>query len=238
MNFSIESLEELLTPPEDGVVTCGDCENDFSPDESEWPTICQDCGEEQRRSNANSQYGEALERNRERWNGIVLPLYADTEINHTTFNLPLWRSVEDWSPRDGMGVGLVGPSGSSKTRIAYLLLEKSCMESRTIAAVPAREFVHLSQGQFRNNGENGFSRKLKQWESADLLLVDGLDRVTKWSERTEGDLAGLLECRHERKHAVIWTTNAPSEHLWSRFPRGRQSPVATTLTQSTQIWAG
>ena len=112
------------------------------------------------------------------------------------------------------------------------------MKSRTIAAVPAREFVHLSQGQFRNNGENGFNRKLKQWESVDLLLVDGLDRVTKWSERTEGDLAGSLECRHERKRAVIWTTNAPSEHLWSRFPRGRQSPVATTLTQSTRIWAG
>ena len=138
----------------------------------------------------------------------------------------------------GGGVGLVGQSGSSKTRIAYLLLEQHCMESRTIAAVPAREFVHLSQGQFRNNGENGFNRKLKQWESVDLLLVDGLDRVTKWSERTEGDLAGLLECRHERKRSVIWTTNAPSEHLWSRFPRGRQSPVATTLTQSTQIWAG
>ena len=46
-----------------------------------------------------------------------------------------------------------------------------------------------------------------------------LVRVTKWSERTEGDLAGLLECRHERKRAVIWATNAPSEHLWSRFPQ-------------------
>ena len=238
MNFSIESLEELLTPPEGGVVKCGDCEKDFGPDESEWPTICQDCGEEQRRSNANSQYGETLERNRERWNGIVPPLYADTDIGHTTFNLPLWKSVEDWSPRDGMGLGLVGPSGSSKTRISYLLLEKSCMESRTIAAVTAREFVKLSQGQFRNNGENGFHRKLKGWESASLLLVDGLDRVANWSERTEGDLAGLLECRHERKRAVIWTTNAPSEHLWSRFPRGRQSPVATTLIQSTRIWAG
>ena len=112
------------------------------------------------------------------------------------------------------------------------------MESLTIAAVRAREFMQLSQEQFHNNGETGFSRKLKQWESPNLLLIDGPDRVAKWSERTEGDLAGLLECRHERKRSVIWTTNAPSEHLWSRFPRGRQSPVATTLTQSTRIWAG
>ena len=93
------------------------------------------------------------------------------------------------------------------------------MESVTIAAVRAREFMQLSQEQFHNNGENGFSRKLKQWESPNLLLIDGPDRVAKWSERTEGDLAGLLECRHERKPAVIWTTNAPSEHLWSRFQR-------------------
>ena len=41
--------------------------------------------------------------------------------------------------------------------------------------------------------------------------INDMDRVPKWSERTEGDLAGLLECRHERKRAVIWTTNAPSE---------------------------
>ena len=93
------------------------------------------------------------------------------------------------------------------------------MESLTITAVRAREFMQLSQEQFHNKGETGFSRKLKQWESPNLLLIDGLDRVAKWSERTEGDLAGLLVCRHERKPAVIWTTNAPSEHLWSRFQR-------------------
>ena len=238
MDFSIKWIEELLTPPEDGIVNCEDCGENFAFEESGWPTICQDCGELRRRSDATSHYCESHERNQERWNRLVPALYADTDIGHNTFNLSLWKSVEDWDGKDGMGLGLVGPSGSSKTRISYLLLEKSCMESRTIAAVTAREFVKLSQGQFRNNGENGFHRKLKGWESASLLLVDGLDRVTNWSERTEGDLAGLLEYRHERRRPVIWATNAPSEHLWSRLPRGRQSPVATTLTQSTRIWAG
>ena len=238
MDHSIKSIPELLTTPEDGVVKCEGCGKDFDSDKSEWPSICQACGELHRESDATSHYRETHERNRERWNGFVPALYADTGIGHNTFNLSLWKSVEDWDGKDGMGLGLVGPSGSSKTRISYLLLKKGCMESRTIAAVTAREFVKLSQGQFRNNGENGFHQMLKDWESASLLLVDGLDRVTKWSERTEGDLAGLLENRHERRRPVIWTTNAPSEHLWSRLPRGRQSPVATTLIQSTRIWAG
>ena len=111
------------------------------------------------------------------------------------------------------------------------------MESCRVDAIGAHAFVKLSQGQYRNNGENGCCGKQITWQSASLLLVDGLDRVTNWSNRTEDDLAALLEYRYKRKRPVIWTTNAPSDRLWSRMRLDEDSRVAMLLTQSTRIWA-
>lgn len=58
--------------------------------------------------------------------------YQNTDTTHPSFNGRLWARVNQWRPTAQIPwLGLVGPSGTSKSRCSFLLLRELVMESVT-----------------------------------------------------------------------------------------------------------
>ena len=176
--------------------------------------------------------------------------YAATCTEHPEFNEKLWLRVAEWQPEeDRPWLGLVGPSGRSKTRIAYLLarklMEKEAREGgrrffTDAEMVKPEACVWLTDYSFREAAVGRFSegaaeavKLLGMAKSACLLVFDDLGKA-KPTPAVANELFALIDHRHAQNLPMIWTSNLLPEEWFPGVEESVAVPLRGRLTELSQ----
>ena len=230
-NISKE-LERLTAQNVESV--CADCETSFMTDESEYFEVCQKCGDKAAAEEEDKKKEDRRRAGIRRWEGLTPKLYRTTDVDHPTFNRDLYNLVQSWESVDGLGLGIQGGPGTSKTRIMFLLLKRMAIEGHSFATVSGSDFASLAQNQF-NQGST-FAKKVLEWKRAGFLLLDDLDKAPRWTDRTESELFEVLEARVKQMRPTLWTANCSLEEIVGRMTSHRGPAIMRRLEQFTKIY--
>ena len=157
----------------------------------------------------------------------VPPLYRETDIAR----LPpvLAQLATDWN-LSPMGIGLIGTSGSGKTRTAVLIAARMSDEGHSVFYVTATDYAAAAAGQWaddaRERGSN--TETLRQARKAKLLVMDDVGK-NKMTDRAEATLYELLEERTSHMLPTIWTSNARAKELHAMFSPDRADAMLRRL---------
>lgn len=182
---------------------------------------------ERERSEAAAEQLAQLERERSEaaWLKSFPPLYRQTD----PVRLPLqeqFRRVMAWQygPR---GLILGGPTGTGKTRTAWLLLQRLHNEGRQIVAFDALGFSHEVSARFGDGSGESWADGVAR---ADVVFLDDLGKA-KLTERVESELFGLIERRTANLLPIIATMNATGAGLAAKTTDDRGEPLLRRLRE-------
>lgn len=216
---------------------------------------CQDQYDREAEAQREIERQEAADRQRQdiadRIDRVTPPRYRATDPDHPDFNRQLWQHVMAWQPTDRTPfLGLVGPSGASKTRCAYLKLKSLVMASvdhgkaATWAAVTAGEFGETVLGQFRKTSavrdlhdrdpQAAASSYLKSLRRSDIVLFDDLGKGRATPAVTE-ELFHLIDHRHAHNLPTLWTANSSPEAIVTGMSEDIAGPLAGRLIECSYM---
>jgi DNA replication protein DnaC len=157
----------------------------------------------------------------------VPPLYRETEIAR----LPpvLAQLATDWN-YNPIGIGMVGTSGTGKTRTAVLIAARMCDEGRSVFYVTATDYAAAAAGQWADDARdrNASTDTLRQARKAQVLVLDDIGK-NKMTDRAEATLYELLEARTSHMLPTIWTSNARAKELHAMFSSDRADAMLRRL---------
>lgn len=193
-------------PPQ--VARCPKCNEAWVAERSGWAT-CQSC----RRASTVKHFER-----------ICPSEYAATD----EFLLPAdeWKEVREWRP-EGRGLLLLGPSRTSKTRSAWMLIKRLSEQGVKVTAFSPIGFgSQLVDAQMRGEGMQFLERISK----AELVFFDDLGKG-KLTENVEACLFEIFELRTSWRRSTIATTNDTGESLKDRMTENRGEPFVARLRE-------
>jgi DNA replication protein DnaC len=221
------------------------------------PKACPECEELEKAERLEAMRRER-EEERERYvsramhqvNALTPAIFRSTDLSHSRFNAPAWQLVNEWIPTfEKPWLGLIGDTGTSKTRIAYLLaaLEierqaRKLAEKTTVPNVPTFAFIasyeitdlasKLSASDFcRKNEARDALDKLRR---VDLLLIDDLGKG-RLSPSVATELFAIIDHRYANALPMIWTANSTPEIIAANLSEDMAAPFAGRLHDSSRI---
>jgi len=136
----------------------------------------------------------------EAWIKICPLLYRETDP--TKIKSSRLEAVMDWNPRDGRNLWITGPSGTQKTRMAYLLLHKLMLKGWGVGSINAVELaMKLSKPVW-----DGKEAELERLSKYSVLLIDDLGKEPS-TQSIEQYFYLLIEKRYSNKKVNIITSN-------------------------------
>ena len=136
----------------------------------------------------------------EAWIKMCPPLYRETDP--TKIKSSRLEAVMDWNPRDGRNLWITGPSGTQKTRMAYLLLHKLMLKGWGVGSINAFELaMKLSKPVW-----DGKDAELQRLSKYSVLLIDDLGKEPS-TQSIEQYFYLLIEKRYSNKKVNIITSN-------------------------------
>lgn len=183
------------------------------------------------------------------------------DIMHPEFNLDLWRKVTEWHPtREKPWLGIIGATGESKTRCAFLRLRQFAMadaqawDGRGNApnldalAISGMRFNKLVVEQHSNAALPGASLTrssasvgevaagiLRKARKADILILDELGKV-KPTAGTVNEFFDLIDHRSARNLLTIWTSNTRPEQFCAAWGEEYGAPGAGRIIEASTIF--
>ena len=134
-----------------------------------------------------------------------------------------------YSPR---GLILYGPTGTGKTRAAFLLLHHLALnDNRSAEVFLAGDFERAVAVYFGPKGDP--DRWLRSLRAVDVLFLDDLGKG-KLTERAEAELFNLIDMRAAHLKPIIATTNFTGLALASRVSPDRGPPLLRRLREFCQ----
>src|SRR3979409_954707 len=146
------------------------------------------------------------------------------------------RFVQEFDPRDGAGLLLVGGIGTGKTHLAVGIL-KELIAARGSACLfcDYRELLKQIQNSYNDSVKATELQVLRPVFEAEVLLLDELGAV-KPSEWVWDTVSLILNTRYKHKRTTIITTNfsddagqEPYANATSEFARAQRSTRRETL---------
>ena len=216
--------------------TCPKCGRTFPWDERiahrpHLPTVCTctECGEIERQEKAQRE-AEAARRHREaQWEKLCPPLYRQTAPERLPDQKALTEALSwSWGPS---GLLMAGPTGSGKTRIAWLVLRRVFDEGKRIHAFDAVSFSHEVGNRFYDGDGEGWIARVAR---ADVLFLDDVGKC-KLTERGEAELFGLVEKRTANLLPIVCTMNLTDAALQDRLSEDRGAPLVRRLKEFCKV---
>ena len=145
----------------------------------------------------------------ERWAKICPPLYLETDPARLA--APSADAIRFAFPADGFGVMFTGPTGTGKTRTAWLLAGRRYCSGRSFSfqAYTGPSLAVAIAGAY-NDGS--IERLVSRLDSVDVLLLDDMFK-TNWTPAQESIVFDALEQRAAWKKFTIVTMNCDGKAL-------------------------
>ena len=246
--------------------------------DSEWnscfrPKCCQECidkldREFESRRLADLEEKRVLRENRFAANiaairskvAIETPeLFRRTDLSNPRFNSTAWQAVIDWKPTsEKPSLGMIGETGTCKTRIGYMLAANELVRITTAEHLPTFMFAasyqitnavmrlfdyrtdeSLSQPNSWHNTKITFSEGAKDYlanlRECDVLLIDDIGKG-RISPAVAAELFALIDYRYQRLLQTIWTSNSTPEVIATNMSEDIAAPFAGRLNDSSRIF--
>ena len=174
--------------------------------------------------------------------------FQSTDTGHPDFNVPLWQKVAPWRPSDDTPwLGLIGPTGTSKTRCAFMLLRDIALGMiqpasnpdsmpwrPSIAALSAYRIGEVVMAQFNDGTKQDAQEALRRYRHADVLLLDDLGKQRN-TPALSTELFALLDHRHAENLVTIWSANSTPETIVGGMTEDMAAPLAGRIRECSKI---
>lgn len=165
--------------------------------EVEWRRMLEAQKRERTRSLAYRRIGQ----------GVLLESTLSTRFDTSSAvpdeNVDVWAQLASWDYKSN--VYLYGPPGVGKTHLGRCLLNKAVGSYRDIAEGSAYTIVQAA-------ARYGSEAKIKAWQTADVLLLDDIDKGA-YNEAGLAALWQLLDARSKPLYRTIVTSNLSTKAL-------------------------
>jgi hypothetical protein len=187
---------------------------------------------------------EISRRARESAHHATPAIFCATDTSHQKFNLKGWQKVNGWSPNaEKPWLGLVGETGTCKSRIAYLLAAAEIERMATamerepsfqfVAAYEISELVgQLTASSFQTKDEA--RADLARLRDARLLLIDDLGKG-RMTPAVSAEFFALIDHRYCHALPTIWTANSLPDTFAAAMLADMAAPFAGRLNDSSRI---
>lgn len=214
--------------------------------------------EERQAQEAAERLASAQESIGKRLLQMTPPRYQRTDINHPAFNRNIWKRASSWKPTDDVPfLGLIGVSGTCKTRIGFMRLRdivSGLINSReaadgrvfipTFYAMTSPDFAQLVGKQFMSNsGPRGSwdndpkqdaRQHLDRLRDCDVLFLDDMGKA-KNTPSVAAELFAVIDHRHAYNLTTIWSANSTPEEIVSGMSEDMAGPLAGRLIECSEI---
>ncbi|MGB0143579.1 MAG: ATP-binding protein [Akkermansiaceae bacterium] len=170
---------------------------------------------------------------------IIPPQYFDTDLQSEEFNHQLWQKVADFSfSKPRLWLGIVGESGSCKTRSACQKLKEEILRSGSGHFLPALELGNFASNQQTAEQREAFYNEKKKAKECALLVLDDLGKLgpTPTPARAKV-LFEILEHRLSYNLPLIWTANLSLEETFRCYPEEYGPTTSGRLLEASHIIA-
>lgn len=206
--------------------------------------ICDQCGDMESAKQAASTRERVA---REAWEACAPKEYRDTTTSHPDYRVRIekHRNAQEWlrgkwidgQPRR-LFLGITGPSGLCKTRIAALMVKRLIWDGMRVLWLNSSRFQWACQHQFDDAVKGEANTWLRRYRAASWLIFDDIGSL-KSSEIVADELYSLLEHRTSLQMPMIWTSNEEIEEM---LPKLTEKPRARILSRldgfSNQVTIG
>jgi len=186
--------------------------------------LCPECVVMEKERDAEQQAEATRQRQEAAWHALCPPLYRETDPDR----LPADKLAEamswQWGPE---GLLLIGPTGTGKTRCAYLLLKRLLKEGRVIRAFDCAAFSHECSRRFRDGTGEDWTDGLAKVE---VVFLDDVGKMS-FTERAETELFARVERRGANKLPIIGTTNMVGADIEAKASADRGAPLVRRLRE-------
>lgn len=197
------------------------------------PTHCDLCIEKQAEKQNQDADSKRKELARNRFLDEIATSYRNTDLNR----IPpvLQKAVSEWQ-FSHRGLGLIGTSGSCKTRAAVLILQRMAEEGKSVMFLTATSMAQAAIDQFHNDQKrkDEASNLLDRALSTSVLLLDDLGK-NRMTDRSEETLYEILEHRTSWEQPTIWTSNSGARDLHERFSKDRADAILRRLIEFSTL---
>lgn len=147
-----------------------------------------------------------------------------TDIIRVKTEQPLYQKAMAWE-MGSKGLLLAGPSGTSKTRIAWRIIRREFDFGNSFMAMKAHRFgLEAVDLQMSGGFKDWFDRLVK----TKILFLDDFGKG-RFTDAVESHWFALLDERTERGRPIIVTTNSTSDELKARMSEDRGEPLIRRL---------
>lgn len=154
------------------------------------------------------------ERRRIRWKAICPPTFQTTELRLLPCTAESIRLAQSF-PIARKSVRFVGVTGTGKTRLAWVLLEKEYLRGARILALDAGEFGSAASGAYREGKEEEFFWRLMRPQ---ILFLDDIGKA-RITQRVAEALFTVFDRRLNRDRPILATMNYTLETFRSKLER-------------------
>lgn len=225
----------MITFSEPTTATCSTCSREYEHasilvdgrDICGGETICDPCLEE-----AKVKAEEAAHRAQviRQFRATVPAEYVATDLSHPDYPRATvhaqafeWLNSTDSDRRPW--IGLIGKSGTCKTRVISQLVKLYLWEKRSVCWMNSARFQWAAQHQFSD--ERDAARTLARARQCDVLVFDDIGSL-KGSEAVSDALYDVLESRSSHRRPMLWTSNEQIDQMLV----GKATEIARTRNLS------
>ena len=187
-------------------------------------TTCNDCLTKEKKVEEEQRAKQRAYELRKQWDATCPPTYHRTD--KSKLNQDLLKQVMAWQFNE-RGLVMHGPTGTGKTRMAFMLMQRLHAEGRTVEIFYGNDFAHKCAKKFLNGeGEDWIASVAKK----DVVFFDDLGKF-KLTERVEAELFGLIEIRTAWLRPMIVTANFNGSELANKMTADRGEPMIRRLRE-------